>query len=93
MMLRPDNEDLGRAIRKLRKQQRMTLEDLAFASDVHTTYLSGIERGIRNPTWEKLANIAYALGTPLSNLVRHAETEAQLAQRVKNAQRELGLST
>ncbi len=71
----------------------MTIEDLAHASDIHTTYLSGIERGIRNPTWEKLANIAYALDTPLSNLVRNAETEMQLTQRVGEARRDLGLAS
>ena len=39
----------------------MTIEDLAYDADIHPTYLSGIERGVRNPTWSKLNGIAYAL--------------------------------
>lgn len=70
----------------------MTIEDLAHAADIHPTYLSGIERGIRNPTWSKLANLAHGLDTPLSNLVRDAETEAQLSARMRVARNELGLS-
>lgn len=70
----------------------MTIEDLAHAADIHPTYLSGIERGIRNPTWTKLANLARGLDTPLSNLVRDAETEAQLSSRMQAARNELGLS-
>ncbi len=88
----PTNEELGRSIRRLRRKQHMTIEDLAHAADIHPTYLSGIERGIRNPTWTKLANLARGLDTPLSNLVRDAETEAQLSSRMQAARNELGLS-
>lgn len=88
----PTNEELGRAIRRQRRKQRMTIEDLAHAADIHPTYLSGIERGIRNPTWTKLTNLAYGLDTPLSNLIRDAETEAQLSSRMQAARNELGLS-
>jgi len=88
----PTNKELGRAIRRLRRKQHMTIEDLAHVADIHPTYLSGIERGIRNPTWTKLANLARGLDTPLSNLVRDAETEAQLSSRMQVARDELGLS-
>ena len=88
----PTNEELGRAIRRQRRKRRMTIEDLAHAADIHPTYLSGIERGIRNPTWTKLTNLADGLSTPLSNLIRDAETEAQLSSRVQAARDELGLS-
>lgn len=42
--------DLGRAVRRLRKAHGVNIEDLAFAAEMHPTYLSGIERGRRNPT-------------------------------------------
>jgi transcriptional regulator with XRE-family HTH domain len=41
--VRPTNRDLGRAIRKLRKERRMTIEALAFAAPMYPTYLSEIE--------------------------------------------------
>jgi transcriptional regulator with XRE-family HTH domain len=87
---RPNGAELGQAIRRRRHERKMTIEDLAFDADIHPTYLSGIERGGGNPTWDKLAGIAYALEMPVSSLARDAEVEAQLAQRMRDARRELG---
>jgi AraC-like DNA-binding protein len=39
---------LGQAIRRLRQADDLTIEDLAHAAGMHPTYLSGIERGVRN---------------------------------------------
>ena len=44
---------------------------------LHRTYLGGIERGERNPTWKTLATIAAGLGVSLSQLVKRAEDEAR----------------
>jgi len=43
------NVELGCAIRWLRRGRGRTIEDLALDADIHPTYLSGIERGIRKP--------------------------------------------
>jgi transcriptional regulator with XRE-family HTH domain len=67
------NADLGSAIRGLRRARRLTIDDLAWGAGMHTTYLSGIERGRRNPTWRKLADIARALKVPVSVIVLTAE--------------------
>jgi transcriptional regulator with XRE-family HTH domain len=69
----PTNAALGRAIRRLRKSRKVTIEGLAHAADMHPTYLSGIERGLRNPTWAKLCALADALGTPVSTVAGEAE--------------------
>ncbi|HEY2142557.1 MAG TPA: helix-turn-helix transcriptional regulator [Solirubrobacteraceae bacterium] len=87
----PTNADLGRAIRRLRRGRRLTIEDLAHTSDMHPTYLSGIERGIRNPTWGKLVDLARALEIPVATVVHDAETEAQIAARMRLVRSELGL--
>jgi transcriptional regulator with XRE-family HTH domain len=89
----PTNVDLGAAIRLLRCARRVTIEDLAHAADMHPTYLSGIERGVRNPTWVKLAALAHALDIPVSALTRDAEVQTQLAARMREARRDLGLTT
>jgi transcriptional regulator with XRE-family HTH domain len=78
-MSAPSPSDLGRAIRELRKQRKMTIEALAFAAQLHPTYLSGIERGRRNPSWAKICALAGALGTPITDLALDAER----AQRVR----------
>jgi transcriptional regulator with XRE-family HTH domain len=69
----PTNAALGRAIRRLRKARRLTIEALAYAADLHPTYLSGIERGVRNPTWSKLCALAETLGVPISTIAGEAE--------------------
>jgi transcriptional regulator with XRE-family HTH domain len=70
---RVENPELGAAIRALRRERRRTIEDLAGDARMHPTYLSGIERGIRNPTWDKLASVAEALDVPVSVIVQTAE--------------------
>ncbi len=91
-MLVPSNADLGRAIRRLRHARHVTIEDLAHTADMHPTYLSGIERGIRNPTWDKLASLADALDIPVAAIVQYAEAEVQLAERMSLIRSEFGLS-
>ena len=81
----PSNPDLGRAIRRLRRARKLTIETLAFAAGMHPTYLSGIERGRRNPTWDKLCGVAGALGVSVSVLVQTAEDEAEVARAVRDA--------
>lgn len=88
----PNNAELGRAIRRLRRARRLTIEELAHASDLHPTYLSGIERGVRNPTWSKLTGLAGGLDVPIAEIVHDAEAEARLAARMRAARSELGLS-
>lgn len=73
----PNAGQLGRALRQTRVEREMTLEALAKASDLHWTYLSGIERGRRNPTLKVLAAVAVALDIKTSELVRLAEEAAQ----------------
>lgn len=75
----PRGCDLGRAIRELRRERRLTIEALAFVCDVHPTYLSSIERGRRNPSWEKLCAIASGLEVEIAVVVRRAES----AERVR----------
>ena len=65
---------------RLRRARRLSIAALAFAAKIHPTYLPGIERGIRNPTWAKLRSVAQALDAAVSLVVQEAETEAKLAK-------------
>lgn len=40
---------VGRNVKRIRKVRGWSQEELAFESDLHRTYISGIERGARNP--------------------------------------------
>lgn len=71
--------DLGHAIRRLRRERCLTMLTLAHNAGMHPTYLSAIERGKRNPTWEKLTGLAEALDVPLARIVEVAEQERVIA--------------
>ncbi|MGE0760425.1 MAG: helix-turn-helix domain-containing protein [Pirellulaceae bacterium] len=61
---------VGLNVQRLRKNRGWSQEDLAFACGLHRTYVSGVERGIRNPTIVILAKIAAALETSPDRLLR-----------------------
>ena len=54
-------KEFGNAVRNLRLAKKWSQEDLAEASGLDRTYLSGIECGGRNPTLAVVAKIAKAL--------------------------------
>jgi transcriptional regulator with XRE-family HTH domain len=53
---------VGLNVKKYRTERGFSQEDLAFECGLHRTYVSGVERGIRNPTIVVLDKIAGALG-------------------------------
>lgn len=60
---------LARNVKRRREELDWSQEDLADAADLHRTYVSGIERKIRNPTIEVLERLAKALRTNASSLL------------------------
>jgi len=59
---------LGQNVRKIREAKKLTQEKLAELSSLDPTYISGIERGLRNPGIKNVARIAKALGLTTSLL-------------------------
>jgi len=60
---------IGRNVRRLRLGRRMSQEVLALESDIDRTYMSGIERGISNPSVVLLARLAKVLRVTVADLV------------------------
>ena len=60
---------LGQRVKDLRERLGLAQEQLAERADLHVTYVSGIERGRRNPGLNILAGLAKALRTSLPALV------------------------
>ena len=52
---------VGLNVRKFRTRKGWSQEALAYEADYHRTYISGIERGIRNPTVTVIARLAEVL--------------------------------
>jgi len=60
---------VGLNVKRYRKERGLSQEGLALECGVHRTYVSGVERGIRNPTVVVLERIARALDVPPSRLL------------------------
>ena len=56
-------------IKAARKRLNLSQEDLAARAEIDRTYVSGIERQVRNPTITVVAKFAEALETTTANLL------------------------
>jgi transcriptional regulator with XRE-family HTH domain len=63
---------LGRALRDVRLERRLSQEALSLRTGVHRNYIGGIERGERRPRVETIAVLAEALDIKVSDLFRLA---------------------
>lgn len=52
---------VGANLKRLRSEMGLSQEAFADVADLHRTYISGLERGVRNPTVTVLEKIAKAL--------------------------------
>lgn len=68
-------KQLGLNVQRLRREKRgkggkpWSQEDLSLESGIHRTYVSGIERGVRNPTLTVVGKLAKTLGVSPGVLV------------------------
>jgi len=63
-------------LRAARIKAGLSQEALADLAEVDRTYVSGIERGVRNPTIIVLAKFAEALGTTAAALLSVSERDS-----------------
>jgi transcriptional regulator with XRE-family HTH domain len=64
---------LGLNVRKRREARELTQETLAERASLDPTYISGIERGLRNPGIKNIAKLAKALGVSTSELCKEVD--------------------
>jgi len=70
----------GQSLRARREALNLSQEELAFRSEVHRTYISELERGIKNPSLTTLEKLAVALGTNKTALVRETERREAISK-------------
>jgi transcriptional regulator with XRE-family HTH domain len=58
----------GRRVRALRLAAGLSQEELAHKAELHRTYVSSLERGLRNVGLDNILRLADALKTPPSAL-------------------------
>jgi len=61
---------LGQNVRKRREVMGLTQEELSDKADLDQTYISGIERGLRNPGIINIAKLAKALKISVAELCK-----------------------
>lgn len=61
---------LGLNVRQRREAKALTQEKLAEKAGLDPTYISGIERGLRNPGIRNVARLAKALGFTTAELLK-----------------------
>ncbi|WP_292053248.1 MULTISPECIES: helix-turn-helix domain-containing protein [unclassified Brevundimonas] len=62
-------QKLGLRVQQLRQAKGWSQDEFAHRANLHRTYVSGVERGIRNPTISVLEKLAAGLEITLSELV------------------------
>lgn len=72
-------------IRNSRKQQKYSQEDLAQLANLDRTYISGVERGVRNLTIKSLSSILQALNMSVEDFAMEIIHENKI-QKKKNQQ-------
>ena len=67
------NAAFGKVLNRYRTEKGISQEKLAHECDLHRTYISMLERGLKSPSLNTIAALARALKTPAHELVRATE--------------------
>jgi transcriptional regulator with XRE-family HTH domain len=63
----------GEAVREIRKKQGLTQQEVSEAMGAPATFISDIERGVRNPSWSTILALAEAMKVKPSEIAARAE--------------------
>ncbi|MBL0253194.1 MAG: helix-turn-helix transcriptional regulator [Polaromonas sp.] len=61
--------EFGTSLRAMRRARNFSQEELGQITGLDRTYISGLERGMRNPTLKVIALLAACMGTTASQLL------------------------
>jgi transcriptional regulator with XRE-family HTH domain len=68
-------EEFGITIKRLRRSAGLSQEALGQVSNFDRTYISGIERGARNPSLVTIIRLAQALNCPPSDFFQREDNK------------------
>lgn len=66
---------LAKILKRLREEKKLSQDEFAHRAEVHRTYISQLERGLKSPTLDTLTLICGVLEIRLSELLRLVEEE------------------
>ena len=64
------SKKFGKTVREIRLRKKLSQGDIAKRLNVHRSYVSGIERGIRNPSLKVIERFAKALEVKVKKLIK-----------------------
>ena len=70
----PIEKAFGKVLRELRVQRGLSQEELGFESGYHRTYISLLERGLKNPSLKTIFHLSQVLLVKPSDLVKRVES-------------------
>jgi transcriptional regulator with XRE-family HTH domain len=73
----PDAQALGQAVRAIRDERGLSQVQVADATGFIQAWISHVEHGRRNPSFNNVVRLAEGLGVSVSELVKRAEACAQ----------------
>lgn len=74
-------ESFGALIAERRRKLGISQEELAERSDLDRTYISGLERGVRNPSLTAIVKVAKGFGITTDNLLKGLEAKGRRASK------------
>lgn len=60
----------GMVLKEIRSEKELSQEQLAFDSDLDRTFISMLERGLRQPSLTSIIDIATALEIPAQQIIK-----------------------
>jgi transcriptional regulator with XRE-family HTH domain len=64
-------------LKQLREQKKLSQEQLSFQADLHRTYISQLERGVKSITLKTLLKITTALNIDIVDFIKMVKDETQ----------------
>lgn len=72
------DKSFATVLKRLRVEKGLSQEEFGFEADLHRTYVSQLERGLKSPSLRTLHKIANVLGIGLTELMALVEQESNV---------------
>jgi transcriptional regulator with XRE-family HTH domain len=72
------DKSFATVLRRLRTEKGLSQEEFGFEADLHRTYVSQLERGLKSPSLKTLSKIADVLDISLTKLMALVEQESNV---------------
>ena len=64
------SKQFGKKVREIRLKKGLSQGDVARRLNLHRSYISGIERGVRNPSLKVIQKVANALDVKVGDILK-----------------------